>query len=90
LIEDKAMMNLHVIFGLMIFPAGGALLSHLGAGSVPNVLKPAAHLWVKSGGSPQSFSFFLWGLFALIAFAMIIFIGVPLYTSLMDLGRGFK
>jgi hypothetical protein len=74
----------------MIFLAGGALLSHLGAGSVPNVLKPVANVWVKSGGSPKSFSFVLWGLFALIAFAMLIFIGVPFYTSLMDLGRGFK
>jgi hypothetical protein len=84
------MTNLYGLFGLMIFLAGGALISHLGAGSVPHVLKPVAHAWVKSGGSPKSFSFILWGLFALIAFAMLIFIGVPLYTSLMDLGRGFK
>ncbi len=54
------------------------------------MLKPVAHVWVKSGLSSKSFSFVLWGLFALIAFAMVIFIGVPLYTSLMDLGRGFK
>jgi hypothetical protein len=74
----------------MIFLAGGALLSHLGAGSVPNILKPVAHVWIKSGGSPKSFSFVLWGLFALIAFMMVIFIGVPLYTSAMDLGHGFK
>ena len=84
------MTTLYGVFGLMIFLAGGALLSHLGAGSTPNMLKPIAHVWVKSGLSPKSFSFVLWGLFALIAFAMIIFIGVPLYTSIMDLGRGFK
>jgi hypothetical protein len=84
------MMTLYGIFGLMVFLAGGALLSHLGAGSVPHGLKPVANVWLKSGGSPKSFSFVLWGLFALVAFAMLIFIGVPLYTSLMDLGRGFK
>jgi hypothetical protein len=84
------MTTLYGVFGLMIFLAGGALLSHLGAGSLPNMLKPVAHVWVKSGLSPKSFGFVLWGLFVLIAFAMVIFIIVPLYTSLMDLGRGFK
>ncbi len=84
------MTTLYGIFGLMVFLAGGALLSHLGAGSVPHILKPVAYAWAKSGLSPKSFNFVLWGLFAVIAFAMLIFIGVPLYTSVMDLGRGFK
>jgi hypothetical protein len=53
------MANLYGIFGLMIFIAGGALLSHLGAGSVPHVLKPVANVWMKSRGSPKSFSFIL-------------------------------
>jgi hypothetical protein len=90
LTEDKVMTTLYGIFGLMIFLAGGALLSHLGAGSVPHVLKLVAHVLAKSGLSSKSFNFVLWGLFALIAFAMVIFIGIPLYTSLMDVGRGFK
>ena len=84
------MTNLYGIVGLMIFLAGGALLSHLGAGSVPHILKPVAHVWEKSGLSLKSFSFVLWGLFALIAFAMLIFIGVPLYTTVMDLGHGVR
>jgi hypothetical protein len=84
------MTTLSGIFGLMIFLAGGALLSHLGAGSVPDMVKPIANVWVKSGLGQKSFDFVLWGLFALLAFAMVIFIGAPLYTSLMELGRGVR
>jgi hypothetical protein len=87
---ENAVTALYSEFFVIIFLAGGALLSHLGGGTVPNMLKPISIVWVKSGLSPKSFSFVLWGLFALIAFTMLVFLGVPLYISLMDLGRGFK
>jgi hypothetical protein len=69
---------------------GGTLLSHLGAGSVPNALKPFANVWLKSGRSPKSFNGALWFLFALIAIAVFIFIGIPLYSVVNGMGRGFK
>ena len=81
------MANLSGLLILMLFFAGGELLSHLGAGSVPNALKPLAKVWVKSGRSPKSFNLILWGLFVVIAVAVFRYIAFFLYTPLLDLGR---
>ena len=84
------MSNLYGMLGLLVFLVGGVLLYHLGAGRVPKLLKPVANVWVSAGYDPKWVSVGLWVLFALLAGAMLLFIGIPLYTSLADLGRGFK
>ncbi len=78
-----------LLFLTLVF-GGGDLLYHLGAGTVPNTLKPFAHVWIKSGGSSKSFNLALWVLFALIAVSTFLFIGIPLYSAVNDMGRGFK
>jgi hypothetical protein len=80
----------YTILLITLIFSGGALLSHLGAGSVPKALKPFANVWLKSGRSPKSFNVALWLLFALIAMAVLLLIGIPLYSVVNDMGRGFK
>ncbi|MDX6712411.1 MAG: hypothetical protein QOH96_3427 [Blastocatellia bacterium] len=70
--------------------AGANLMSHLGAETVPNKLKPFANAWVKSGGNPKSVKIALWILFALIAVAVFFPLGFAIYTVLLDMGRGYK
>jgi hypothetical protein len=82
--------NLYGMLGILIFLAGSSLLYHLGAGSIPNLLKPLTNVWVKTGGAPKWINAALWTLFLLVAGAMLLFIGLPLYSSLVDMGRGFK
>ena len=84
------MTILYGALGGMLILTGGSLLSYLGAGSIPPTLKPFAHVWVKSGGSPKSFNVALWVLFTLVAVAVSLFIGIPLYSAVNDVGRGFK
>lgn len=84
------MMNLYGMLGLLIFLAGGALLYHLGSGRVPSVMKPVADVWVRAGCDPKWINVGLWALFGLLAGAMLIFIGFPLYDALTDLGLGFQ
>ncbi len=77
------------ILALSFIGAGDILLYHLGAGSTPKNLKPLASVWVKLGGTPESFRIVLWGLFVLVALFVLIFIGYPLYLAITGLGRGF-
>lgn len=70
--------------------AGGVLLYHLGAGSTPGNLKPLASVWVRLGGTPESFKVVLWVLFVLLALSLLIIIGYPLYLAITDLGRPWK
>jgi hypothetical protein len=84
------MIYLYVAFGVLLFLAGNSLLSHLGAGSVPNTLRPLTNAWAKAGVDTKWINVGLWLLFALIAVAMLLFVGFYLYTSAVDLGRGFK
>jgi len=81
------MANLSGLFIFALVIAGGDLLLHLGAGSVPNALKPLAKMWAESGRSPKSFNLVLWGLFVVIAVAVFGYIAFFLYTPLLDLGR---
>jgi hypothetical protein len=82
------MSSLYGIFIGMLLLAGSALLLHLGAGSVPGRLKPLADAWGKYGGSPKSLNLFLWGVFALMAGGVFLYIGFFLYKSILALGGG--
>ena len=75
---------------LACISAGGVLLYHLGFGSTPGNLKPLASVWIKLGGTPESFKVVLWVLFVLIALSLLIIIGYPLYLAITDLGRTGK
>lgn len=70
--------------------AGDALVYHLGAGSTPQNLKPVANVWLKLGGTPESFKVVLWVLFVLIALSLLIILGSGIYLAITDLGRPFK
>lgn len=74
--------------GLLIFLAGSALMFHLGAGSVPSVLKPLSTVWVHAGYDQKWIKVGLWVLFAFLAVAMLLFVGIPLYSGVVHLGRG--
>lgn len=80
------MTYLYSGLALLVFLAGGAMLYHLGSGRVPKVLKPVANVWVSAGYDPKWVNVGLWALFALLAGMMLVFIGIPLYSSLSDLG----
>lgn len=75
---------------ILIYGAGGVLLYHLGAGRVPSTLRPLADVWVQRGYDPKWINFGLWVLLALLAVSMLLFLGIPLYKVVVDLGRGFK
>jgi|GEM_PF-2802275 hypothetical protein len=88
------MTNWYLTISDLIFlsciSAGGVLLYHLGAGSTPGNLKPLASVWVRLGGTPESFKVVLWVLFVLLALSLLIIIGYPLYLAITDLGRPWK
>jgi hypothetical protein len=75
---------------LFLFFAGCTLLYHLGSGRVPGVLKPLANVWVQTGYDPKWINVGLWILFAFLAVPVLLFVGIPLYSVVVHLGRGFK
>jgi len=83
------MLEIAEIVGLPIIVAGSILLYHLGSGSVPGALKPLAHAWVQTGYDPKWINVGMWLLFALLAASMLLFLGIPLYSVVLNLGRGF-
>jgi hypothetical protein len=62
---------------ILVVLAGWHLLYHLGAGSVPDKLKPLVNGWVKIGGDARWVNVTLWFLFALLASAMLTFFLFP-------------
>lgn len=75
---------------MLTIGAGSVLLYHLGSGRVPSALRPLANVWVQRGYDPKWINFGLWVLIALLAVSMLLFLGIPLYSVAVDLGRGFK
>lgn len=80
------MASFYGMIGVAIFLAGGALLHDLGAGRVPGLFKPVADAWARAGHDTKWVRAGLWTLFALLALAMLFFVGIPLYSSVVGLG----
>jgi hypothetical protein len=66
--------------------AGGWLLYNLGAGRVPQPIRPIGNMWVRAGYNPKWINVAMWTLFALIAATFLLFVARPLYTVVVDLG----
>jgi hypothetical protein len=77
---------LYILVVLLIFFVGAALLRDLGAGRVPHPIRPVANVWVRAGCDPKWVTVAMWVVFATMAFALILLIGIPLYHAVIDLG----
>ncbi|HEV7858517.1 MAG TPA: hypothetical protein VGO91_07795 [Pyrinomonadaceae bacterium] len=78
------------IFFMLLFYAGCSLLYHLGAGTIPSMLKPLVNMWVKEGDEAKGVNIALWLLFILVAGALLLYLVAPMYSVILDMGRGFK
>jgi hypothetical protein len=82
-------MSLDLVYGpiaISLFAAGGELLRHLGRKSVPRLLEPLATRWVESGYDARWVQRALWAVFWMIAVGLAVFIAIPLYDVVIDLG----
>ena len=66
--------------------AGASLLYYLGAGRIPPPVRPVANAWARAGYDPKWITLALWGVFAIIAVAFLLFVGVPMFHAVVDLG----
>jgi len=72
--------------GLLIVFVAGSLLFYLGAGRVPPPAKPIADVWVRGGYNPKWITFAMWTTFAMMALLFLLFVGIPLYHAVVDVG----
>ena len=77
---------LYSTLAIFIIFAGNSLLLDLGAGRVPSRLKPVANLLVRAGYDPKWVIVAMWGAFAILSFALLVLIGIPLVVAVVDLG----
>ncbi len=75
---------------ILLVAAGSVLLGHLGAGTVPERLKPISDRWVRTGRDPRWVALCLWLIFSSIAFIFFISVLIPLGHAALYLGRGLK
>jgi len=80
------MRTVYGFLGLFIILAGGSLLFYLGAGRMPPPVKPMANAWVRAGYDPKWITVVMWVVFAVIALVFFVFVGIPLYHAVVDLG----
>jgi hypothetical protein len=80
------MHTVYGFLGLFMILAGGSLLFYLGAGRVPPPVRPMANVWVRAGYDPKWITVAMWAVFAVIALVFFVFVGIPLYRAVVDLG----
>lgn len=80
------MTTLYGLVGLLIVLAGGSLLFYLGAGRVPPPIKPIANVWVSAGLDSKWITVSMWIAFVIMALVFFLFVGIPLYYAVVDLG----
>lgn len=80
------MTTFYGFVGLFIVIGGGSLVFYLGAGRVPPPIKPIANVWVRAGYDPKWITLVMWAVFAVIALVFFVFVGIPLYRAVVDLG----
>ena len=64
-----------LVFLSFVF-AGASLLFYLGAGRVPPLVRPVANAWARAGYDPKWVTLALWGVFAIIAVAFLLYLNV--------------
>ena len=80
------MTTFYALLGILVVFVAGALLSDLGAGHVPQPIRPLANIWARAGYDPKWISVATWALFALMAGLFVLLVGIPLYYAVIDLG----
>jgi len=80
------MTTFYEFLGLVSILAGGSLLFYLGARRVPPPIKSIANIWVRAGHDPKWITVALWTTFAIMALVFFLFVGIPLYHAVVDLG----
>ena len=78
---------LYIAVSVLTITAAGILLSALGAGKVPAAFLPVANRWQRAGRDPKWIRYPLWFLFFSLALTVVAMIVIPVYPSVLQLGK---